>query len=90
MLNVLINKAALTVRWLMKSTSEEKSISRLILCTGERMQRTVLKLYRAVGLRTTTYEPVHARGLSNEFMCYANFESSNWGWKEEPAEEAGL
>ena len=79
----------MTVRWLMKPPlTNSDSKSRLILCTGERMQRIVLKLYRAMGLRTTTYEPVHARGLSNEFLCYANFEGSEWGWKEAPADEA--
>jgi hypothetical protein len=38
------------------------------------------KLYRAVGLRTTEYEVAHAKGLSNEFRCYANFECGEWAW----------
>jgi hypothetical protein len=45
------------------------------------MEPLVTKLYRALGLRTTAYEPVHARGLSNEFYCYANFECEDWQWK---------
>jgi NADH dehydrogenase (ubiquinone) 1 alpha subcomplex subunit 9 len=45
------------------------------------MEATVTRLYRAFGLRTTDYEPVHARGLSNEFYCYANFSSKNWRWR---------
>jgi hypothetical protein len=69
----------------MKQTSTEKPQSRFILCTGERMQTIAMKLYRAMGLKSTTYEPAHARGLSNEFMCYANFESSKWSWRDEPA-----
>ncbi|KAI9680759.1 MAG: hypothetical protein M1817_004199 [Caeruleum heppii] len=28
-----------------------------------------------MGVRTTSFEPTHAKGLSNEFKCYANFES---------------
>lgn len=58
--------------------------TRLIVCTGERMEALVTKVYKAFGLRTTTYEPVHARGLSNEFYCYANFEAGDgsWAWKE--------
>jgi len=53
----------------------------MILCTGERMQTLVLRLYKSLGLKTTDYEPKHARGLSNEFYCYANFESERWGWR---------
>jgi NADH dehydrogenase (ubiquinone) 1 alpha subcomplex subunit 9 len=61
------------------------------------MESLVTRLYRSYGLRTTDYEPVHARGLSNEFYCYANFESSSsWKWrqredegKEEEEEEEG-
>ncbi len=53
--------------------------TRLIVCTGERMESLVTKLYKPFGLRTTTYEPTHARGLSNEFYCYANFECADFG-----------
>ncbi len=45
------------------------------------------KLYRLQGLRTTTYEPTHARGLSNEFFCYANFECADWEWRDASKEE---
>jgi hypothetical protein len=45
------------------------------------MESLVLRLYKAMGLRTTDYEPVHAKGLSNEFYCYANFESDAWTWR---------
>ncbi|KUI71925.1 Protein-lysine N-methyltransferase EFM5 [Cytospora mali] len=71
-------KAALTVRWMSKSSN-----SKLIVCTGERMETLVTKLYRSFGLKTTGYEPVHARGLSNEFFCYANMENEQWQWKSE-------
>lgn len=47
----------------------------------------VNKLYKSFGLKTTTYEPVHARGLSNEFYCYANFECEDWTWRK--GEESG-
>lgn len=80
-------KAALTVRWLSKfwgsgTTSEtEGKEEKLIVCTGERMETVINKLYRPQGVKTTTFEPVHSKGLSNEFFCYANFESGAWRWK---------
>ncbi|UKZ76063.1 hypothetical protein TrVFT333_003759 [Trichoderma virens FT-333] len=72
--------AALTVRWLLKPSSAGPS-SNLIVCTGERMEALILKLYRALGVQTTAFEPKHTRGLSNEFYCYANFECPNWKWR---------
>lgn len=58
---------------------------RVIVCTGERVKEVVNKVYKAFGVKTTTYEPIHARGLSNEFYCYANFECEHWTWlAEEP------
>ncbi|KAH8724633.1 putative N6-adenine methyltransferase-domain-containing protein [Phaeosphaeriaceae sp. PMI808] len=72
-------KAALTVRWLAKSWTPGST--RLIVCTGERMESLVTtKLYNKVGIRTTDYEIEHAKGLSNEFRCYANFECDEWKW----------
>jgi hypothetical protein len=78
---ILDTSAAMTARWLLKpqvvtATSEEGL--RVIVCTGERMQSLVLKLFHPYGMQTTTFEPKHARGLSNEFYCYANFECSDW------------
>ncbi|CAI6338790.1 unnamed protein product [Periconia digitata] len=83
-------KAALTVRWLARSwtnptssaaSGEDGSDSfRLVVCTGERMESLITKLYAGVGARTTSYEPRHAKGLSNEFRCYANFECGDWTW----------
>ncbi|KAL1838181.1 hypothetical protein VTJ49DRAFT_2962 [Mycothermus thermophilus] len=85
-------KTALTVGWLARpptttTTTTEKQTQqrRLILCTGERMRTLVLRLYKSFGLRTTDYEPAHARGLSNEFYCYANFDGG-WGWRQEDGE----
>ncbi|KAF1956862.1 hypothetical protein CC80DRAFT_412383 [Byssothecium circinans] len=72
-------KAALTVRWLAKSWTSLDSL-RLIVCTGERMEPLVTKLYSKVGTHTTNYEIKHAKGLSNEFRCYSNFECENWKW----------
>ncbi len=46
------------------------------------METLVTKLYRHLGLKTTDFEPIHARGLSNEFYCYANFECDSWKWKQ--------
>jgi aspartokinase len=72
-------KAALTVRWLSKPMDDQY---KLIVCTGERMENLITtKLYKSLGVKTTDYEPVHAKGLSNEFYCYANFECDDWKWK---------
>ncbi|KAI9710531.1 MAG: hypothetical protein M1820_002667 [Bogoriella megaspora] len=72
-------KAALTVRWLSKAWATPDL--KLIVCTGERMQPVIEKLYGKAGVRTTTFEPLHAKGLSNEFRCYANFECDHWTWR---------
>ncbi|KAI8939325.1 hypothetical protein NX059_003115 [Plenodomus lindquistii] len=72
-------KAALTVRWLAKSWTQDDL--RLIVCTGERMESLITeKLYGKIGTRTTDYEIKHSKGLSNEFRCYANFECEDWKW----------
>jgi len=47
------------------------------------MENVVKTAYATKGLATTTYLPVHAKGLSNEFFCYANFECDKWRWKVE-------
>ena len=74
----------MTVRWLSKSWGggAGSGDSRLIVCTGERMESLINKLYKAQGIATTTFEPVHSKGLSNEFFCYANFECEKWKWKK--------
>ncbi|TAQ84592.1 hypothetical protein B7494_g7069 [Chlorociboria aeruginascens] len=78
-------KAAMTVRWLSKqwgvAPQEPGTGSKLIVCTGERMENLVSQLYRPQGIKTTTFLPVHAKGLSNEFRCYSNFECEQWGWQ---------
>ena len=45
------------------------------------METLITKLYGKEGVKTTTFEPVHSKGLSNEFFCYANFESEKWKWR---------
>lgn len=72
-------KAAITVRWLAKSWDAETL--RLIVCTGERMEGMIGKLYGKAGVKTTDFEIQHAKGLSNEFLCYANYESAVWRWR---------
>ena len=73
----------MTVRWLTKAPTSEKNGllgPRIIVCTGERMEELVLKVYP--GTRTTTFEPEHAQGrLGNEFWCYTNYESTAWKWR---------
>ncbi|KAK6349883.1 hypothetical protein TWF696_006143 [Orbilia brochopaga] len=56
---------------------------RVIVCTGERMKGVVDKMYRKAGVRCTDFDVRHAQGLSNEFRCYANFESERWKWVAE-------
>lgn len=76
--------AAETVKWLFKSWGEPAKngdASKLIACTGERMEEVINDAYAPKGVATTTYLPVHAKGLSNEFFCYANFECEQWKWK---------
>lgn len=84
-------KTAMTVRWLSKSwgssaardekSSPSEGSGKLIVCTGERMENLVNKLYRPQGIHTTTFEPAHSKGLSNEFYCYSNFECGDWKWR---------
>lgn len=72
-------EAALTVRWLLKPNVADQ---RVIVCTGERMETLINRLYKSLGVKTTSYEPKHAKGLSNEFYCYANFECESWTWRD--------
>ena len=69
----------MTVRWLSKEANAQHLV-KVIVCTGERMESLILKLYP--GIQTTNFEPQHAQGrLSNEFRCYTNFESPTCLWK---------
>lgn len=75
-------RTAMTVRWLSsggagKEGKEEERV-RMVTCTGERMTPLVHRLYGQQGLRTTTFLPEHAKGLSNEFRCFANFACEAW------------
>ena len=71
----------MTVRWLSApSATPESEGPRLIICTGERMHDLVLRLYP--GTRVTTFDPQHTNALGNEFRCYANYQSSDWVWRE--------
>lgn len=64
-----------------KPWSLDSDSVRLIICTGERMQGLVEKLYRGAGVRTTTFDVRHMKGLSNEFLCYSSYESENFKWE---------
>lgn len=56
---------------------------KVIACTGERMESIITgKLYGPVGVKTTDYDIKHAKGLSNEFRTYANFECDAWKWAQ--------
>ncbi|KAK5713006.1 Protein-lysine N-methyltransferase efm5 [Elasticomyces elasticus] len=73
-------KTALSVRYLAKSWTDGKDGLRFISCTGERVGETIAKLYSKIAVKTTTFEPQHSKGLSNEFRCHANFECPSWTW----------
>ena len=75
-------KAAMTVRWLAKASKSERPTlnASIMICTGGMMELIIHKLYP--GIRTTTFEPRHAQDrLSNDFRCYANFESDRWSFR---------
>ena len=76
-------KAAMTVRWLSKGNDKVEEIEqkdsqpRIIVCTGERMEEIVRRLYPNIAI--TDFEPRHAQDrLGNDFRCFANYESSLW------------
>lgn len=74
-------KASLTARWLLnkeKTAVSKKNVLqyRTIICTGERMGTLIKKIYPDT--RVTNFYPEHAKGLSNEFRCYASYEGPNW------------
>lgn len=71
---------ALTVKYLLSKPQTPERI-RALACTGERMKDIVTRLYRFLGLRPTTYEPEHHQ-LQNEFLCYANFASPDWQFRD--------
>ncbi|PFH55250.1 hypothetical protein XA68_10265 [Ophiocordyceps unilateralis] len=81
-------KVAATVRWLLKSSGAGLMEPRVVICTGERMRQIVTRLYQRLGVVATTFEPKHARELGNEFLCYANFQSSSWTWRLAEVDEA--
>lgn len=68
-------KTAITTRFLLKSQN-----FKTIVCTGERVSDIVQKVYP--GTRVTTFYPMHANGLSNEFRCYSNYECESWKFVE--------
>ncbi|KAK6028000.1 hypothetical protein OSTOST_05962 [Ostertagia ostertagi] len=59
-------KTAQTVRLLAKPSA------RILLCTGTIMEDRAKRL---LGLHRLEYEPCHANNLSNEFSCFANYET---------------
>lgn len=71
-------KAATTIRWLLKDVSAGLPRPRVVICTGERVSELISRLYKSFGVVATTFQPDHARGLGNEFLCYANFQSTSW------------
>ncbi|RPA98931.1 hypothetical protein L873DRAFT_1000475 [Choiromyces venosus 120613-1] len=90
-------KSALTARWLTRPwvaptnaashdnggrNTAEQSPTRIMICTGQVMKELVEKLFRQAGVRATTFEIRHSKGLSNEFLCYSSFESKHIKWEQ--------
>lgn len=67
--------AAITARYLLKP---KPAATRTLVCTGERMRGLIAKVYPDT--RVTTFRPEHGNGLSNEFRCYASYESESGNW----------
>ncbi|EYB86521.1 hypothetical protein Y032_0277g1114 [Ancylostoma ceylanicum] len=59
-------KTAQTIRMLAKPNAK------IILCTGAVMEKMADRL---LGLHRLEFEPQHANNLSNEFSCFANYET---------------
>ncbi|KAJ3044303.1 EEF1A lysine methyltransferase 1 [Rhizophlyctis rosea] len=68
-------KTAQTVRWLSKPSEPDTEGlgSKLLVCTGQVMAS---KVETELGAKETTFHPAHRNGLSNEFRCYANYNST--------------
>jgi len=64
-----------------RNVAEQPPI-RIIICTGQVMKELVEKLFRQAGVRATTFEIRHSKGLSNEFLCYSSFESKRIKWEQ--------
>ncbi|CUS08125.1 unnamed protein product [Tuber aestivum] len=60
----------------------EQSPTRIMICTGRVVRELVEKLFRPAGVRATTLEIRHSKGLSNEFLCYSSFESKRIKWEQ--------
>ena len=74
-------KSAIAARNMLVEDLSQKTISgalqyRLITSTGERMGPVVKTNYPDTEI--TDFFPEHKNGLSNEFRCYATFESDYW------------
>lgn len=65
-----LEKTIETVQHLLKPNG------RLILCTGLVMATLAGRLVK--DLRITDFHPGHRNGLSNDFRCYANYDSKRW------------
>lgn len=66
-------KAAIATKYLLK---RDQPTNRIIVCTGERMKSVIESAYPKT--KETTFHPQHGNGLSNEFRCYASYESNRW------------
>ncbi|RCN24239.1 hypothetical protein ANCCAN_30069 [Ancylostoma caninum] len=51
-----------------------KPSAKIILCTGAIMEKMADRL---LGLHRLEFEPRHANNLSNEFSCFANYETKH-------------
>ena len=72
-----LTKTLQTVRHLLKKDGK------VVLCTGLVMS----KIAKEDGLELTTFYPGHQNGLSNDFRCYVNYQSSQFPLKSQEESE---
>lgn len=73
----------MTKPWVARPEGAVLSDARIMLCTGERMEELLLRLFRPAGVRTTALDVQHRNGLANKFFCYSNFEHGAVQWLKE-------
>lgn len=74
-----MEQMAATALWLSKSDDDD---CRLIVCTGQALESSVIILFKDRRVKTTTFLPQHTNSLQNKYRCFANFECDVWEFQE--------
>ena len=62
--------------------SQARSSQLVIVSTGSKVEDVVLRLYKPLGLKVTSFLPKHKGGLQNDFRCYSTFETRQLQWED--------